>query len=340
MMAASMRTRFTQRYGVPLPIVQAGMAFASMSPTLPVAIAKAGGIGSIANIGFFPPPLLQRIWAQARDATDKPLSINLITSFVDRAIIDTCVALKPCSVSFHWGRPSPAWVAALHNAGVDVWEQVGCVAEATRAMQDGIDVIIAQGSEAGGHNYGETTLLTLLPQVRDAVGQTLVLASGGIVDGRGIAAALMLGADGVWMGTRFLVTHESDAHPTWKDRIVQAGASDTVCSHVFGRATPDFNPMRVLRNGVVNEFQDKVEQIPADNKAEPIIGTMNVFGQDEQLRRFQNLAPMTSAEGDFEELPLLCGEGVGGINDILSTAELMQRLTEQTKTALAAAKAV
>lgn len=334
-MLESLRTPFTQRYGIDLPIAQAGMAFASMTAALPAAVSAAGGIGSIANVGFFPPAMLRDIWGQARQLTDRPLSINLITCFVQQPIIDACVTLRPASVSFHWGAPDAAWVTALHEAGIAVWEQVGSVAQAVRAAKSDIDLIIAQGSEAGGHNFGELPLAALVPRVRDAIGDRLLLASGGIVDGAGLAAALRMGADGAWVGTRFVASVESDAHPTWKARLVQASGADTVRTHVFGRHHPEFNPMRVLRNRVVREWHYKVDRIPADNSSQPVIGSMNVFGQEQALHRFQNLAPMKTAEGDFEELPLLCGEGVGGIHDIAPAGELVARMADEARRALA-----
>ncbi len=160
-------------------------------------------------------------------------------------------------------------MAALKAAGIDVWEQVGSVAEAVRAVEAGVDVVIAQGSEAGGHNYGSMSTLALVPAVRHALPNATVLAAGGIVDGAGLAAALCLGADGAWVGTRFLATHESQAHPEWKRRLVAAEGFETTRSHVFGRHHADFNPMRVLRNRVVREWEARVAEIPVDNTREP-----------------------------------------------------------------------
>lgn len=328
-------TRFTRRYGVSHPVASAGMAFASMTPPLPAAVSAAGGIGSLANVGFFPPELLRGMVAGIRALTDRPFNVNLITCFVEPAIIDTALELKPSSVSFHWGAPKPEWIAALKGAGIDVWEQVGSVDAGRRARDAGIDVVIAQGSEAGGHNYGAMSTLTLVPAMRDALGDAIILASGGIVDGRGLAAALALGADGAWVGTRFLATHESQAHDEWKRRLVAAEGPDTVRSHVFGRQHAFFNPMRVLRNRVVAEWNDRVSEIPDDNSAQPEIGTMEVWGQPQVLRRFQNLAPMASALGDFDELPLLCGEGVSGVRDIAPAAEVLHRMVDEAARILA-----
>jgi NAD(P)H-dependent flavin oxidoreductase YrpB (nitropropane dioxygenase family) len=329
-------TRFTTRYGLDHPVASAGMAFASMTPELPAAVSKAGGIGSLANVGFFPPALLQQMVGGIRALTAKPFNVNFITCFVEPAIIDMAVVLKPSSVSFHWGAPKPEWVAALKAAGVDVWEQVGTVADAVRAVESGVDVVITQGSEAGGHNYGSMSTLALVPAVRHALPHAILLAAGGIVDGAGLAAALCLGADGAWVGTRFLATHESQAHPEWKRRLVAAEGFDTTRTHVFGRHHADFNPMRVLRNRVVREWDARVADIPSDNSGEIEIGRMDVWSEPTVLRKFQNLAPMASAAGDFEELPLLCGEGVSGVRDIASAADVLHRMVNEAAEVLAA----
>ena len=306
------------------------MAFAGMTAPLTIAVSQAGAMGSLANVGFFPPAILEGLVADVQRATSKPFSINFITSYVTDAIIEMAAGLKPASVSFHWGRPDPRWVATLHQAGVKVWEQVGSISEGQRSVKDGIDLIIAQGSEAGGHNYGSLSTLTLVPAMRDALGaEPLILAAGGIVDGRGLAAALALGADGVWVGTRFVASNESDAHPEWKARLITADGTQTVRTHLFGKHHPEFNPIRVLRNKVVQEWHERVDEIPVDNAAEPLIGTMKVFGQHFDLRRFQNLGPMQNAEGDFEELPLLSGEGVAGIHSILPAAQIVRDMVTQ-----------
>ncbi|AMU11560.1 2-nitropropane dioxygenase [Burkholderia cenocepacia] len=292
-------------------------------------------MGTIANVGFLPPGIIENVWTTARSQSSGPLSVNLITYHVQPEIIDTLARIRPLSVSFHWGRPERAWVEKLHDAGVDVWEQVGSVSEAARAVEDGIDLIIVQGSEAGGHNYGESSLLTLLPAVRDKIGgDPLVLASGGISDGRGMAAALIMGADGVWVGTRYVASSESEAHPEWKQRLLGATAQDTCRTHVFGRQDAPFNPIRVLRNRVVGEWDARIADIPVDNGNESLVGTMEIFGQRVDLRRFQNMAPMNTTVGDFEELPLLCGEGVELIRDIPTAAEITCRMAAEAATAL------
>lgn len=335
-MTTPLTTRLTERYGLETPIVQAGMAFAGMTPPICIAVSEAGALGSIAGVGILPPEAVQHLVEGVMAGTSKPFHVNFITCYTTPAHIEVMCALKPAAVSFHWGHPEAAWIEKLHAAGIDVWEQVGSVADAKTAVAGGVDVVVAQGTEAGGHNYGTAGTIALTPAIVDAVGgKAMVIASGGIADGRGLAAALMLGADGAWVGTRFVASAESAAADLYKDRLVQAGTADTAITHMFGRHHPDFNPMRVLRNRVVAEWSDRAEEVPADNSAEPVIGHMDLLGQPTDLLRFGNLVPMTGATGDFDELPLLAGEGVGIVGDVPAAAEIVARMTREAQAALA-----
>ncbi len=200
-----LRTRFTDAYGLDTPIAQAGMAFVGMTPDLAVAVSNAGALGSL-GVGLMPAPALAQTVAAIQAGTCNPFNVNFITIFTDQAQIDAVCAAGVAVASFHWGHPPRGWIDRLHDAGVRVFEQVGSVADAKRAVDDGVDVVVAQGLEAGGHNYATLPTFALVPVIADAVAPALVLASGGITDGRGLAAALMLGADGVWVGTRFVAT--------------------------------------------------------------------------------------------------------------------------------------
>jgi len=335
-MAASVKTRLTERYGLTTPIAQAGMAFAGMTPPIGIAVSEAGAMGSIAGVGIIPPEGVRQLVMGVQAGTSRPFHVNFITCYTTPEHIDVMCDLKPAAVSFHWGHPAAEWIGRLHEAGIDVWEQVGSVADAQTAVADGVDVVVAQGAEAGGHNYGTAGTIALTPAVVDAVGdKALVLAAGGIADGRGLAAALMLGADGAWIGTRFVATAESAAADEYKSRLVAAGTSDTALTHLFGRHHPEFNPIRVLRNRVVSEWTDRIAEIPADNSAEPVVGTMDLFGEATEMRKFANLVPMTGATGDYEELPLLAGEGVGLVSDLPGAAEVVARMTREAEAALA-----
>ncbi|GAB3870751.1 NAD(P)H-dependent flavin oxidoreductase [Dactylosporangium cerinum] len=317
-----LRTRFTEAFGLTTPIAQAGMAFVGMTPELPVAVSNAGALGSL-GVGLMPAPALTQTIAAIQTQTDRPFNVNFITVFTEQAQIDAVCEAGVAVVSFHWGHPKRAWIDQLHAAGVRVFEQLSSVDAAKRAVDDGVDVVVAQGQEAGGHNAATLPVFALVPLVVDAVAPALVLASGGIADGRGVAAALMLGADGAWVGTRFVATGESDAHDGYKSRLVSFDATETVSTSMFGPETPDFNPMRVLRNRVVQEWLDA--PAPEEDK---VIGETVLGGETVTMHRYSNLVPMRGlTTGDLEEMPLLAGQGVGLVTSLLPAAEVIATMT-------------
>ena len=321
-----LHTRFTEAYGLNTPIAQAGMAFVGMTPDLAVAVSNAGALGSL-GVGLLPAPVLTQVIAGIRAGTSGPFHVNFITVFTSQDQIDAVCEAAVAAVSFHWGHPPRAWIDQLHAAGIKVFEQIGSVAAAEQAVDDGVDVVVAQGLEAGGHNFATLPTFALVPLVVDAVAPTLVLAAGGIADGRGLAAALMLGADGAWIGTRLVATDESMAHDEYKARLIAAHATDTVRTSLFGPETPDFNPMRVLRNRVVAEA-------PASGDR-PVIGHTVLGGETVELLRFSDLVPMRGATtGDFDEMPLLAGQGVGMIDAVKSAASVIADLTAGAREAL------
>jgi NAD(P)H-dependent flavin oxidoreductase YrpB (nitropropane dioxygenase family) len=179
----SISTRITERFGCRHPFAGAGMAFAGSTADLALGVCAGGGIGAV-GMGLTPAEPLRAVIHQIRAATDAPFNINFITFFDNDAQIRVCAEEKVPVASFHWGHPSPEHLTLLRDAGVSVWEQVGGVEAAKKAVGDGVEVIVAQGWEAGGHNYGGLPTMVLVPEILDAVSPALVLASGGIVDGR------------------------------------------------------------------------------------------------------------------------------------------------------------
>jgi enoyl-[acyl-carrier protein] reductase II len=313
-MTPSIQTRFTAAFGLKHPFACAGLAFAGTTPPLAIAVADAGGVGALGVVGM--------ICAK----TEGVINVNFITIFAEDAHIAMCEKIRPPVVSFHWGHPPRAWIDRLQAAGISVWEQVGSVDQARAAVDDGIDVIIAQGAEAGGHNYGSLPLFVQLPAIIDAVAPTMVWAAGGIADGRGIAAALSLGADGAWVWTRMTATREADLAPDYKHRLTEARSEETVLSHLFGRDELDFNPMRVLNNDIVKEYGGREQDAPDDPSTQPILGTMDIMGIEAPLHRFSNLVPMSTATGDVDQMALLAGQGVGLINDLPGAGDVIARM--------------
>lgn len=318
-------TRFTKEYKTDHPFVSAGMAFIGSTTSLALAVCRAGGIGSI-GVGPLPPAAVRSLIQEMKKETDRPFNINFITLFTSREHIQVCIDEQPPIVSFHFGHPPREFIDLLHQANIKVWEQVGSVDNAVKAAKDGVDLIIAQGSEAGGHNFGTLPGFVLVPQVVKAVYPTLVLAAGGITTGEQIAAALCLGADGVWVGTRLVASNEAFAHQDYKARLLQEDGTNTTLSPIFGPELPNFNPMRVIRNRVVKEFEGREDEVPTDTSQEPIIGKTVLFGKEFTLRRFTNFPITPATEGDFEEMPMLSGQGVGLIRDIRPAKEIIQEM--------------
>ncbi|MBO0869596.1 MAG: nitronate monooxygenase [Micromonosporaceae bacterium] len=320
-------TRFTKEFELRTPIAQAGMAFVGSGPDLAIAVSEAGGLGSL-GVGLMSAAMLADTVEAVKKGTERPVNVNLITIFTVPDQIEVIAAAGVAAASFHWGHPPRAWIDQLHSAGVRVLEQVGSVDAALWAVDDGVDVVVAQGSEAGGHNYATLPTFALVPLVVDAVAPALVLAAGGIADGRGLAAALMLGADGAWVGTRLVATEESAAHQGYKDRLVLAGATQTVRTGILGPENPRFNPMRVLRNRVVREWAGRPDEVPVDTSAEPVIGHMELMGQPVAMHRFSNLVPVQDATtGDLEQMALPAGQGVGLITAVEPAAAVIAQMT-------------
>jgi NAD(P)H-dependent flavin oxidoreductase YrpB (nitropropane dioxygenase family) len=330
----TIRTQLTESYGIRHPFVVAGMGFAGMTPPLAVAVCEAGGIGSV-GVGAMSPPLLRELIRAVRAQTSAPFDVNLLSVFTTPEHIDVCAQEKVPIVSFHWGHPEPAIIERLHQAGCRVWEQVGSADNAMRAVADGVDAIVAQGSEAAGHNYAELPTFVQVPSVVDAVSPVPVLAAGGVCDGRGVAAALALGADGVWVGTRMVATVEANAHQEYKRRLVAAKGTDTVRTSVLGPDMPHFNPYRVLRNRDIQEFSGREGEVPTDVSSQPVVGKMTLGGEEVPLRRFNSFPLIPEMSGDFDELAMPAGEGVGLIHSIEPAAVVMERMIAEAENIIA-----
>ncbi len=329
-----MHTRFTDRYGCRHPFAGAGMAFVCETPELAVAVCEAGGVGAIT--GFAPPDTLREWIREVRRRTDRPFHVNLLGVAPNDDRVAVCVEERVPIVSFHWGHPPAGQLTALREAGVSVWEQVGSAEAARRAVADGVEAVVAQGSEAGGHNYGELPTFVQVPEIADAVSaDALVLAAGGIADGRQVAAALCLGADAVWVGTALVASPEANVHPEHRRRLVAARGTDTVLTSIFGPELPDFNPMRVLRNRVVADYADRPEEVPRDRSGLAEIGRTRFLGEEIVARRFESFVPVPETTGDFEEMPWLAGQGVGLVDEVRPAREIVEAMMAEAEAVLA-----
>lgn len=221
---------------IELPIIQAPIAMATC-PALVAAVSNAGGLGML-SVTWHDLEDLRDALRQTHKLTDRPFGVNLILEWPQQERLQICLEEGVAVVSFFWGDPSP-FVAMVHDAGSLVMQTVGSAAEARRVREVGVDILVAQGWEAGGHVWGQVATLPLVPCVVDAVAPAPVVAAGGIADGRGLAAVLALGAAGAWMGARFLASQEAYVHSVYKQKVLQAAETDTVYSCLYDDGWPD-----------------------------------------------------------------------------------------------------
>jgi NAD(P)H-dependent flavin oxidoreductase YrpB (nitropropane dioxygenase family) len=292
---------------------------------LAAAVSNAGALGII-SFGGNPPPLLREQIRRLRSLTDKPFGVNLILQFPVKEHVDVCLQEQIPVLSFFWGDCSP-YVERAHAAGIKVLDQVGSVAAAQRSARAGVDVIIAQGIEAGGHIAGEVSTMALVPRVVDAVAPTPVAAAGGIADARGVVAALALGAEGAVLGTRFLATPEAAAHPIYKQKVIDTTEEGTVRTTLFGYGWPNA-PHRAIRTQFVNDWLGEEYRGSEQRADEPVIGETSFGGQRIPMLRFMGFPPDTETRGDIESMGLLAGQSVGLVQEIKPAAAVVSELIE------------
>lgn len=331
--------RFCKTYGIRHPIASAGMAFVASSPELAIAVSSAGGLPAI-GAGIMSAEQLEPCLAAYRSTASAPLNVSFLTFAFDAVKLALCCALKPQIVSFHWGHPEQTWIDALHAAGIRVWEQVGSAGAAQTAVDDGVDLVIVQGLEAGGHNYAELPLDQAVAVIRKNLGpEPLLLAAGGISNGVDIARMMVLGADGVMLGSRLVASHEANAHDDYKAALVASDGSETVLTSIFGREMPFFNPVRVIANDSVREWYGRDAELPPAGDYFPKIGELATSNGAVPIRQLDSIVPTRDAAGDIGGMMLLGGAGIGKIHSIESVSAMIPRMMaeahaimQQTKT--------
>jgi len=313
-----MRTRLTELLDIEHPIMLAGMGGVSYHQ-LVAAVSEAGGIGTLgaSTLG----DQLADEMARVRELTSEPFGVDLLTAMPGQVEAGIDDVIKGGARIFVAGLGVPGDVIdALHDANVLVGSMCGKVRHAVTAVASGCDFVVAQGTEAGGHT-GTVATLALVPQVVDAVGERVpVVAAGGIFDGRGLAAALTLGADGVWVGTRFIATPEARAVEGYKETLLATPEDGTVISRGFTGKT-----CRVVRNDWTQHFEEHPEELlpfPAQSVASARSGVMH-------------LGDHGGAPVDLKREFMPCGQGVGAINDLVPAGELVVQMVEEAERALA-----
>jgi nitronate monooxygenase len=295
--------------GLERPIFQAGMASGFTNAGLVAAVSGAGGLGVLGCLNRPADEVVAEI-RLIRAMTHRPFGVNFVVQHMDWAGFEACLAERVPVFTFFRGEPEVV-VARARSAGAAVIYQVTTVEEAECALSAGADMLIAQGAEAGGH-VGAIALSAILPAVVDLAGGRPVLAAGGVVDGPSLAAALCLGADGAWMGTRFLATPESPASAVHKQAILNSQPGETVRSGVWdliwGREWPGVQ-VRAIRNALTDRWIAREDEIPGARQE------INEAIEGAKLR------------GDAAEMDLLAGEGAGRISTIRPAADLVREIS-------------
>ena len=321
-----MKTDLCERLGIELPIIQAPMGGA-VGPPLAAAVSNAGGLGMLvlwrADID-----MVRRQIREMRALTSRPFGVNLNLEFPQEERLAVCLEERVPVISFFWRDPS-ALVPRAKASGAIVLHTIGSAADAKRAVECGVDIVVAQGWEAGGHVRGTVATMPLVPAVVNAVSPTPVVAAGGIADGRGLAAVLALGASGAWIGTRFLASHEAAIHPRYRERLLQANESDTVfAENLFDVRWPNA-PHRVLRNKTVKDWEAAGRPPSGKRPGEgEVIASSRSSGP---IVRYQSYTPGADAEGDIDALPLWAGQSVGLVSKFQSAADIVREIAEEAR---------
>jgi len=315
-----LKTRVCTLLAIEHPVVLAGMG-GSTNPQLVAAVSNAGGLG-VLGCALHAPGDIPSVAAAIRDLTQRPFGLNLLLFMADDATVEAVLAARPPVLSSAWAWPEQdlaTLFARAHDVGAMVMHMVSTVHEAHRAAESGADVIVAQGTEGGGH-VGLMGTLVLVPQVVRAIAPVPVLAAGGVADGAGLAAALALGAEGVLLGTRFLATPEAPLPESFKRAICASDGHDTLLTEIpdiaAGRVFPGAY-LRVRRNRFIEEW----------------------IGREGELRRHRTevAARVSRARevGDVDAGALLLGQTAGLIDQIEPAGQIVERLVREAEDHLA-----
>jgi NAD(P)H-dependent flavin oxidoreductase YrpB (nitropropane dioxygenase family) len=324
-----LRTKLCQILDIELPIILAPMGGA-VSPALAAAVSNAGGLGNL-PLWTADPDDVVTIVRETRARTGKPFAVNLNMEFPQEERLSICLGEGVPVISFFWQDPS-SLVQKAKDGGAIVMHTVGDAESARRSVEAGVDVIVAQGWEAGGHVRGTVASMPLIPAIVDAVGDVPVVAAGGIADGRGIVAALALGASGAWIGTRFLAAEEISIHDEYQRHVLSSSETNTVfAEELFNIGWPNA-PHRVLRNSTVDAWEAAGRPPPGQRPGEDeVVASSPEKGN---VVRYSVTTPREGIVGDVEALPMWAGQSVGLVQKVQPAAEIVKELTSEASEAI------
>jgi nitronate monooxygenase len=315
-------TAFTTLVGCRAPVQQAGMGSVA-TPELAAAVARAGGLGMIAGVMVPPDALAAMIDAVLPQRGDGAIGVNFLVPFLEGTAAVETAAARARVVEFFYGDPDRTLVDLVHAGGALACWQVGSTQEALAAADAGCDAVIVQGTEAGGHIRGEVSLFPLLSDVLERL-RVPVIAAGGIATPRDVAAVLAAGASAVRVGTRFVATKESGAHPAYIEALIASRAEDSVVTRAFSVMWPDA-PHRVLRSCI-----EAASAHPGD-----VVGEMRLGDETMPVPRFSVPAPSRETTGAIRAMALYAGESVGAVTSVMSAGDVVRELVEGAAALLA-----
>ncbi len=316
----STRTPVCELLGIERPIVQAPVAD---DPRLPAAVSNAGALGSVALWWANDAGELVRRTAAL---TDRPFAGNFVLTSDQHRRVNQALAAGLRIVSFLLGDPD-SYVDSVHDAGGLVMHTVGSAEEARHAVGCGVDIVVAQGWEAGGHVRGGVATLPLVPAVVDAVAPVPVIAAGGIGDARGVAAVLALGAQAAWLGTRFLLAEEMPIHEEYRRRLIAATETDAEWyANLYEVGWPD-SPHRALHNSTAERWEEAAQPPPGSRPGEGEV--IAHFASGEPILRYSPAPPLVGTTGEIEALSMWAGQSVALANQQHSAAEIVAELVSR-----------
>jgi enoyl-[acyl-carrier protein] reductase II len=299
-----MENKITKLFNIQYPIIQAGMVWNS-GWRLASAVSNAGGLGLIGAGSMYPEVLREHI-QKCKNATQKPFGVNVPMLYPNIEEIMQIIVEEGVKIVFTSAGNPKTWTSFLHDKGITVVHVVSSVAFALKSELAGVDAVVAEGFEAGGHNgREETTTFTLIPMVKEKLKIPLI-AAGGIATGRGMLAAMVLGADGVQIGSRFVASDESSAHTKFKEKVITTQDGDTLLT------LKELAPVRLIKNKFFNELQDLYKQCPTAEQLKEKLG--------------RSRAKKGMFEGDLDDGELEIGQIAGLIHDIKPAAEIVKEI--------------